>query len=109
MGSKLGSHPACPPCSPRPCWFLRQQCPLSSPAQATWCPRPALPTKFGVASALGHPCVGELEQAGAFATFGNWAPVPQGASAWQLYEQATNLLEGSAEICRLYSLLMTCK
>lgn len=35
--------------------------------------------------------------------------MPQGASTLQLYEQATNLLEGSAEICRPCSLLMTCK
>lgn len=35
--------------------------------------------------------------------------MPQGPSAQQLYEQATNLLEGSAKIHCPCSLLMTCK
>lgn len=70
MGSKPSLHPACPPSSPHPCWFLRPQCPLPSLAQATPGSRPALPTKFGVALALGHPGAGGVEQPGAFATFG---------------------------------------
>lgn len=108
-GSELGLHPACPPSSPHPCWFLRPQCPLPSLARSMRGPRSALPTRLGVTSTLGHSHARELEQAAAFATFGTAFTVPQGAFARQLYELATILLEGRAEICYPYTLPMTCK
>lgn len=106
MGSKLGLHPACPPCSPCPCQLLRPQCPLPSLAQARRWHRPALPTKFGIALALGHPRAGGVEQAGAFATFRTPGTHATGRF-W--HSSFMSRQEGSAKICCPYSLLATCK